>query len=110
MSKKLSERIQSRLNKQTDVNSKVTNKAALLALKTDINEALTAGWSLRQIWLTLKDENKIKVSYQAFCKQIKVLQLQDTPQSNNDTNELKQAQKTKTDFTFNANPDKKELL
>ncbi|MFY8352920.1 TraK family protein [Pseudoalteromonas sp. SSM20] len=70
MTKKLSERIAERIEREKS-NSRVVNKASLISLKNDIQEARSAGWSLRQIWITLSEEKKIKVTYQAFCKQIK---------------------------------------
>lgn len=39
---------------------------AFIALKPEIEQALKDGWTVRQIWNTLHDEEKIKCSYQWF--------------------------------------------
>lgn len=65
----LSQRIAERVAKSSP-NKKAKNKAAFLANKTEIEGALTDGWSMRLIWDTLYSEKKINVSYQAFTKQV----------------------------------------
>ncbi len=37
---------------------------AFIALKPDIEQALKDGWTIRQIWNILRQEEKIKCSYQ----------------------------------------------
>lgn len=44
---------------------------AFLALKADIRQALQDGWSMRQIWSTLKEEKKVGCSYLWFRHLVK---------------------------------------
>lgn len=65
MEKSLRDRIALRESKKTNSgNSK--NKVAFIALKKDIQEALDAGWSMKVIWETLLEEEKITFSYKTF--------------------------------------------
>ncbi len=64
MTKSLSDRIALDANK-----NKSTGKQflpAFIALKPDIEQALKDGWTIRQIWNILHQEEKIKCSYQWF--------------------------------------------
>lgn len=121
MAKKLSERIAERLEREKS-NTRVVNKAAILALKNDIKEARDVGWSLRQIWLTLSEEKKIKVTYQAFCKQVKdyldketksekvIKVTQKRPVVTEVEQENKSVERNKGTFTFDNQAKKEELL
>ena len=62
MGNSLSERIAA---KQTNrkCSDKSVNKAAFLALKQDIDAALTDGWSIKLVWESLIEEGKISFSY-----------------------------------------------
>lgn len=42
------------------------NRAAFLALREDIRDAIKDRWPVKTIWETLHEEGKIKFSYQAF--------------------------------------------
>lgn len=42
------------------------NRAAFLAVRDDVKQALADGWPRRAIWETLHEEGKIAFSYQAF--------------------------------------------
>lgn len=65
MNPSLSERIA--LNEQKNpARRKNVYGPSFLALKTDISKSLQDGWSMRQIWSTLKDEKKIGCSYLWF--------------------------------------------
>ena len=64
MTKSLSDRIALYADK-----NKSTGKQflpAFIALKPDIEQALKDGWTIRQIWNILHQEEKIKCSYQWF--------------------------------------------
>ena len=64
MTKSLSDRIALYADK-----NKSTGKQflpAFIALKLDIEQALKDGWTIRQVWNILYQEEKIKCSYQWF--------------------------------------------
>ena len=65
MAKSLSERITARTVKKKPSRS-AQNRAAFLALRVDIKQALDDGWPVKSIWETLHEEGKIDFSYQAF--------------------------------------------
>lgn len=65
MGKSLSERIAERAAKKKPSRSG-QNRAAFLALKSDVKSALDDGWSVKVIWATLHEEGKVAFSYQAF--------------------------------------------
>ena len=54
------------------------NRAAFLALRPDIEEALKDGWPVKTIWETLHEEGKITYGYQAFRGYVNRLILSDT--------------------------------
>lgn len=113
MTKKLSERIAERLEREK-LNSRLVNKASLITLKNDIQEARSAGWSLHQIWITLSEEKKVKVTYQTFCKQIKAYLDNETKQSETTLTQNEQKitpQKNKsTSFEFSNVANKEDIL
>ena len=65
MTKSLSERIAARATGKRQSRSG-QNRAAFLALRVDIKQALDDGWPVKSIWETLHAEKKIDFSYQAF--------------------------------------------
>lgn len=65
MAKSLSERIAARTVKKKPSRS-AQNRAAFLALRVDIKQALDDGWPVKSIWETLHEEGKVDFSYQAF--------------------------------------------
>jgi hypothetical protein len=46
-------------------------RAAFLVHKAEIEEALLAGWTVRNVWETLHDEGKISISYVAFTTYVR---------------------------------------
>lgn len=65
MTKNLSQRIAERAQlKKAAATSR--NKVAFLALQKDIREALDDGWSIKDVWATLFEEQKISFSYKTF--------------------------------------------
>ena len=64
MAKSLSERITARMVKKKPSRS-AQNRAAFLALRVDIKQALDDGWPVKSIWETLHEEGKID-----FCGSI----------------------------------------
>lgn len=67
MAKSLSMRIAERMSKKA-ASVGGQNRAAFLALKPDIEEALGDRWPVKSIWETLYAEGKIRFSYQSFRK------------------------------------------
>lgn len=65
MKKSLSARIAERAEKKKPSRN-AQNRAAFLALREDIKQALDDGWPVKTIWETLHEEGKITFSYQAF--------------------------------------------
>ncbi len=94
---------------------KSVNKAAFLALKQDIEGALSDGWSIKLVWETLLEEGKISFSYKTFCGYVArliVTEKKPTLQENTKDDE-KAKSKAKTEirgFTFNPKPNLEELL
>lgn len=133
MAKSLSERIAERAKKKKPSRN-AQNRAAFLAVRVDVKQALDDGWPVKSIWETLHEEGKVTFSYQAFRGYVNRLILAakpdappapasapatpgegSTPEASKPAAEV--ASKTTTQkpaalpgFTFNANPDKKELL
>lgn len=46
------------------------NRAAFLALRPDIKDAMADGWNVMSIWETLRDEGKVSFGYEAFRKYV----------------------------------------
>jgi hypothetical protein len=57
------------------------NRAAVLALRVEIKEALDQGWSMKKIWKVLHDRGSISFSYQAFTVYVNRLILCDDKQA-----------------------------
>ena len=65
MAKKLSERIAERTERKTP-SRHGKNRAAFLALRDDVKEAIDDGWPIKEIWDTLCEEGKVSFSYETF--------------------------------------------
>ena len=46
------------------------NRAAFLALRQDIKDAMADGWNVMSIWETLHEEGKVSFGYEAFRKYV----------------------------------------
>ncbi|QIQ22534.1 TraK family protein [Zophobihabitans entericus] len=122
MTKNLSERIAERIrNRKPTRNAK--NRADFLIYKEDIKQAIADGWSVKIIWETLSEEQKISVSYAAFNNYVN--KLINNAGKNKVTNpaekELikspvpasevtKKAISNTSGFSFNAKPDTDSLI
>ncbi|MGV4008753.1 TraK family protein [Citrobacter freundii] len=69
MAKRLTERIAALQQAQKPTRSG-QNRAAFLALRDDITEALADGWSVKTVWQTLHEEGKISFGYDAFISYV----------------------------------------
>jgi hypothetical protein len=49
------------------------NRAAFLAVRDDVQNALNDGWSVKTIWETLREEGRIQFGYDAFMGYVKRL-------------------------------------
>lgn len=47
---------------------KVPARAAFLAVRDDVKQALDEGWPLHAIWQALLQEQRLSFSYQTFCR------------------------------------------
>ena len=71
MTKSLSERIAERVNGVSKHSAVTRNRAAFMAVKEEVRQALDDGWCRKLIWETLKEEGKIPFEYQTFLRMTK---------------------------------------
>ncbi|WP_367899694.1 TraK family protein [Xanthomonas oryzae] len=132
MAKSLSERIAERARKKKPSRN-AQNRAAFLAIRVDVKQALDDGWPVKSVWETLHEEGKVTFSYQAFRGYVNRLILASKPDvspppatpatpgeggtldagkpaAEGDSKTTTQKPAALPGFTFNANPDKKDLL
>lgn len=113
VTKPLSERIADRLNKKKET-SGAGNKAVFLALKNDIEEAIEAGWSLKQIFQTLTDEQKITFTYETFRKYAnKIIHKEKKSidvELDSSQSETPEKPQNKSSFSFDSKPKKENLV
>ena len=100
---------------------------AFLAVRADIKTALDAGYSMTTIWEHMRDIGKLKCSYETFRIHVQryikkevttkmVNQNWDTPVPESDSKKQKASKEPKkvepaiSGFTFDAKPNKEELL
>lgn len=72
MTKSLSERIAQRVKTKTP-SQFGKNRAAFLAVRAEVKQALEDGWSVKTVWETLREEGKIGFSYHAFIRYVNQL-------------------------------------
>lgn len=70
--KSLSERIAERARDKAVVTPH-SNRAVVLALRSDIQQAVNDGWSVLAIYQTLHEEGQLTFSYQAFRRYVNQL-------------------------------------
>lgn len=112
MAKNLSERIAERVKKDPG-KSKRSNRMIFVALRGEIEKALNDGWTVKVIWETLREEEKVKFSYQAFNRYVKQLIKNQPPiqgEAVTDTPEKPSKPEGIKEFKFNANPKKEDLI
>ena len=112
MTKNLSARIAERATiKKPSRNGQ--NRAAFLALRGDVKQAIDDGWPVKLIWETLREEGKVSFGYQAFRVYANRLILS-SPASKATVRpsvvEKKPDDSATTGFTFNRAPKKEDLL
>ncbi len=124
MAKSLSERIAERTRKKSPSRN-AQNRAAFLALRGDVKQALDDGWPVKSIWETLHDESKVTFSYQAFRGYVNRLILSEKEASISSQTEKPIIEKKEVQekieppkkrpaqiagFVFQANPNEKDLI
>ena len=131
MAKSLSARIAERVARKKPAGN-VRNRAAFLALRGEVKQAIDDGWSVKTIWEALHDEEKVTFSYQAFRGYVNRLILSPpasgeatplvvadqsrqaaprlVPQLARTPAEWKPEKLAATGFTFNKTPKKEDLL
>ncbi|MBP6070236.1 MAG: TraK family protein [Candidatus Accumulibacter sp.] len=131
MAKSLSARIAERIARKKPTGN-VRNRAAFLALRGEVKQAIDDGWSVKTIWEALHDEEKVTFSYQAFRGYVNRLILSPpasgeatplvvadqsrqaaprlVPQLARTPAEWKPEKLAATGFTFNKTPKKEDLL
>lgn len=67
--KSLSDRLADQAKKEPQ--RRGTGRAAFIALKGEIADALVAGWQAKEIHALLKKERKLEISYTVFLRYIK---------------------------------------
>jgi hypothetical protein len=131
MAKSLSARIAERIARKKPAGN-VRNRAAFLALRGEVKQAIDDGWPVKTIWETLHGEGKVAFSYQAFRGYVNRLIL--SPSANGEATPLVVADQPRqaaprlavqsartpaewqpeklaaTGFTFNRTPKKEDLL
>lgn len=75
--KTLSDRIAARIQRLPRASIAARNRSAFLALREEIQQAYSDGWSLLAIWKLLHEEQRIPFTYQAFRRYAR--QLIDAP-------------------------------
>src|SRR4029078_11846192 len=60
------ERVGNRLENSTGASRSGRHRAAFIALRPLIEGALAGGYTMKDVWSTLRDEKKLSMSYQPF--------------------------------------------
>lgn len=111
--KSLSERIAERANGKRSCIPNY-NRAVVLALRQDIQQARADGWSVLAIYQTLFDEGRVTFSYQAFRRHVSRL-LTGQPEPSGTAGKKPRVvtelpANGRPNFHFNPVPNKRELL
>ncbi|HFD4277731.1 TPA: TraK family protein [Vibrio parahaemolyticus] len=101
---------------QRQQNNRPPNKqevlATFLGVKTDVEEAINAGYNLKTIWTYLTERNLIAFRYETFLRYVKEYITQ-TSVATPPEKEKSEKQKTSCDingFSFNSQPKKEDLI
>lgn len=91
-----------------------SNRAVVLALRADIQQALDDGWSVLAIYQTLADESSVTFSYQTFRRYVNQIHLGKTKESDHKPRTPRRVGSNTASgpggFTFNAAPKKEDIL
>lgn len=112
--KTLSERIAERARAKS-ASAPRSNRAIILALRKDIQQALDDGWSVLAVYQTLYDEGRVTFSYQAFRRYVNQIHLgkqateKRQPKQPNKV-AVKSCAAPTSGFSFDPSPKKEELF
>lgn len=106
----LSERVSKR--EQNKPGHKNKHLPAFLSLKDEINQALADGWSMYQIWSTLRTEQKLGCSYVWFRNLCQKHIHETSPQQNRSAKPVKTPAgiAQEDNFTFSPTINKEDLI
>lgn len=112
--KTLSERIAERVRDNAACASH-SNRAIVLALRKDIQQAFDDGWSVLAVYQTLYDEGRLTFSYQAFRRHVNRILLDKAepkkrPAAKPRGSVLPAPAQPIQRFSFNSNANKEELI
>lgn len=112
--KTLSERIAERARMKS-ASAPRSNRAIILALRNDIQQALDDGWSVLAVYQTLYDEGRVTFSYQAFRRYVNQIHLgKPSAEKRHPMQPSKAAFKggaaPTSGFSFDPSPKKEELF
>lgn len=112
--KTLSERIAERAREKSPC-APHSNRAIILALRNDIQQALDDGWSVLAVYDTLYDEGRVTFSYQAFRRYVNRIHLgklvtEKRPPKQTNKAAFKSSAVPMSGFSFNPTPNKEELF
>ena len=86
--------------------------ATFLGVKTDVEEAINAGYNLKTIWTYLTEKNLIAFRYETFLRYVKQYITQ-TSMATPPAKEKPEVSKISRDingFSFNSQPNKEDLI
>ncbi|EQB0490335.1 TraK family protein [Vibrio alginolyticus] len=86
--------------------------ATFLGVKTDVEEAINAGYNLKTIWTYLTEKNLIAFRYETFLRYVKQYITQ-TSMATPPTKEKPEKSPPSRDingFSFNSQPNKEDLI
>ena len=86
------------------------NRVVLLALRSDITEALSQGWSMMSIWQTLYDEHKISCCYDVFRRFVHHHRAASLPQPLTTKTPMIIDAPVQPSFQYNPHPNPQDLL
>lgn len=110
MTKSLSERIADLARKGKKASKGGKNRAAFLAVRDDVRQAIEDGWSIKAIWHTLREEGKIPFGYDAFISYVNQLVRKPSATAATPDETAGTPSKTIDGFTFNSKPKSEDLL
>lgn len=107
--KTLSERIAERVQ-ASSASTAHANRAVVVALRQEIQQALNDGWSVLAVYRTLHDEGRVAFSYQAFRRYVNQIHLGKTASAKPTHKPVsKQSIAQPSGFHFNPKPKMEEL-
>ncbi|HHF0488620.1 TPA: TraK family protein [Vibrio antiquarius] len=102
--------IQRQKNNRSPNNQEVL--ATFLGVKTDVEEAINAGYNLKTIWTYLTEKNLIAFRYETFLRYVKqyITQTSMTTPPTKEKSEKSLPSRDINGFSFNSQPNKEDLI